>query len=594
MNLRSRVRIAAVQCNPVVGDFDGNLAQLVAAARSAVQAGADVLLTPELAMAGYPPEDLLLRPSFYRAAEAAFERLRQASLQWPGLMLVVGQAVERQGKRRNAATLVQAGVVIGEYWKRELPNYDVFDEERYFAAGDQALVVHVAGVAFGVLICEDFWKATVPAQTRAAGAQVILALNASPYHTEKQPLRLETARDYVCALGCPIVAANMVGGQDELVFDGGSFALDAAGVLCAQSPQFIQDVLLVDLAIHATAGSVPPPDTAPSNGPHPAVPLVGGVAPRIQEELFGSATLTVSGPIEPPLEADEQIYSALVLGVRDYVQKNGFPGALLGLSGGVDSALTLAIAVDALGAERVRCVMMPSRYTADISWIDAREMASRLGVRYDEIPIAGPFDAFHALLAAELEGRVASDTTEENLQARIRGTLLMALSNRHGAIVLTTGNKSEMATGYCTLYGDMAGGFAVLKDLLKTTVWRLCRWRNRATPSLVVNAIGGEVIPMRIIERAPSAELRADQTDQDSLPPYEVLDAILTLYMEQGLPAEDVVAAGFPVEAVALVTRLLRINEYKRRQAPVGVRVTHRGFGRDWRYPITSRFRESI
>jgi NAD+ synthase (glutamine-hydrolysing) len=558
MNPRSRVRIAAVQCNPVVGDFDGNLSQLLASASAANQAGADLVLTPELVLAGYPPEDLLLRPAFYRSGEMAFGRLLQASEAWPDLVLVVGQAVEREGQRHNAATIVRGGQVIAEYFKQELPNYDVFDEQRYFTPGGRACVVEVKGLRLGVLICEDFWRAEVPAQAQVDGAQVMLALNASPYHLDKQPLRLETARAHVCALGCALVAANLVGGQDELVFDGGSFALDAQGQIKAQARQFESDLLLIDI------------------------------------EQSDTGALEVSGRIEPSLSLDEQIYSALVLGVRDYIGKNGFPGALLGLSGGVDSALTLAVAVDALGASRVRAVMMPSRYTADISWIDAREMATRLGVRYDEIPIASPFEAFHALLADELVGRSASDTTEENLQARIRGTLLMALSNRHGSIVLTTGNKSEMATGYCTLYGDMAGGFAVIKDLLKTTVWRLCRWRNLHTPSLVAQAITEEVIPTRIIDRPPSAELRPDQTDQDSLPPYEVLDGILSLYMEQGCSAEEVVEAGFPPEAVSLVMRLMRINEYKRRQAPVGIRVTHRGFGRDWRYPITSRFRESI
>jgi NAD+ synthase (glutamine-hydrolysing) len=564
MNPRSRVRIAALQCNPVVGDFEGNLSQLLESTRAAHAAGADLVLTPELALAGYPPEDLLLRPAFYRSGEMAFDRLLSATQAWPDLVLVVGQAVERAGCRHNAATVVRGGQVIAEYFKQELPNYEVFDEQRYFTPGRHSCVIEVRGIQVGILICEDFWRAEVPARAREEGAELILALNASPYHLDKQPLRLETARANVCSLGCALIAANLVGGQDELVFDGGSFALDAQGTIRAQARQFATDLLLVDVVDADVAK--------------------GGRA----------SALKLSGRIEPALPLDEQVYSALVLGVRDYLGKNGFPGALLGLSGGVDSALTMAVAVDALGADRVRAVMMPSRYTADISWIDAREMAERLGVRYDEIPIAGPFEAFHDLLANELVGRSSTDTTEENLQARIRGTLLMALSNRHGSIVLTTGNKSEMATGYCTLYGDMAGGFAVIKDLLKTTVWRLCRWRNGHTPAMVANAIAGEIIPSRIIDRPPSAELRPDQTDQDSLPPYDLLDGILELYMEQGLPAEDVVAAGFPPEAVSLVVRLMRINEYKRRQAPVGIRVTHRGFGRDWRYPITSRFRESI
>jgi NAD+ synthase (glutamine-hydrolysing) len=352
---------------------------------------------------------------------------------------------------------------------------------------------------------------------------------------------MDVVRDNVCAQGLSIVLASLVGGQDELVFDGMSFALDADGALVAQARAFAEDLLLIDVADDGT----------------------------------------LSGPVEPALELEAQVYSALVLGVRDYLGKNGFPGAIIGLSGGIDSALTLAIAVDALGADKVRAVMMPSRYTADISWIDARDMAERVGVRYDEIPIARCFDAFLGTLESEFAGR-APDTTEENLQARIRGTLLMALSNKFGSIVLTTGNKSEMAVGYSTLYGDLAGGFAVIKDIAKTLVYRLCEYRNRVSP----------VIPERIITRPPSAELRPDQTDQDSLPPYDQLDGIVQMYMEDDRRIEDIVAAGYPAEAVAKVVRLMRISEYKRRQSPVGIRVTHRAFGRDWRYPITSKFRD--
>jgi NAD+ synthase (glutamine-hydrolysing) len=434
--------------------------------------------------------------------------------------------------------------VVGRYFKHDLPNTAVFDEMRYFSSADQPLVFNVKGVNFGLAICEDTWFPHVPQRARAAGAQVLLVPNGSPFHMNKQDLRYEVMRNNVCAQGLSLVYANLVGGQDELIFDGASFVLDANGALCLQMPQFVADL-----------------GTILFEGGQPVVPQ-----PYVPA---------------PALSLEAQVYQALVLGVRDYVGKNGFPGAILGMSGGVDSALTLAIAVDALGAERVRAVMMPSKYTAEISWIDSREMVQCLGVRYDEIPIADCFDAFRQTLAQEF-ANLKEDTTEENLQARIRGTILMAISNKHGAIVLTTGNKSEMAVGYCTLYGDMAGGFAVIKDIAKTLVYRLCAYRNQVSP----------VIPQRILTRPPSAELRPDQCDQDSLPPYEVLDAIMQMYMEENQPVETILAAGFKPEDVRRVTRLIQLSEYKRRQAPIGVRVTHRGFGRDWRYPISSRFSE--
>jgi NAD+ synthase (glutamine-hydrolysing) len=398
----------------------------------------------------------------------------------------------------------------------------------------------VAGVRVGVLICEDAWFDEPATAAKAAGAQVLAVLNASPFHLAKAEEREARMAERARATGLPLLFSHLAGGQDEVVFDGASFAVDAGGALRARAPSFEE-----------------------------ALPLV---------EVDGG---TVRGEMAalPSLEA--QAWSALVVGVRDYLGKNGFPGAIIGLSGGIDSALVLAIAVDALGADRVRTVMMPSPYTADISWIDAREMARRLGVQYDEIAIAPMFDAFRSSLAPQFAG-LAEDTTEENIQARIRGTLLMALSNKTGRIVLTTGNKSEMATGYCTLYGDMAGGFAVIKDVAKTLVYRLARWKN---------AQGREVIPERIITRAPSAELRPNQTDQDSLPPYDVLDAILARYMEEDQSVEQIVGAGFERTTVERVTRLIKVNEYKRRQAPVGIRITHRAFGRDWRYPITSKFR---
>jgi NAD+ synthase (glutamine-hydrolysing) len=543
------MRIAAAQLNQTVGDFRGNADRIIDAARRAAASGVRVLVTPELSLTGYPPEDLLLREAFQRRSDEALARIR-AETAGLDLHLLVGHPLtEGEGAARhryNAASLLQGGRVLGVARKRELPNYAVFDEVRYFTRAEQAFVFEVDGLRFGVAICEDFWFRAAPMALREAGAQALLVLNASPYHLRKQHLRLDAARANVSSLGLPMLAANLAGGQDELVFDGLSFALDAGGTLAAQARGFEPDLLVVDIAVDST----------------------------------GRADIA-SQPVADPEPLEAQVYAALVLGVRDYIGKNGFPGAIIGLSGGVDSALVLAVAVDAIGADKVRAVMMPSPYTAEISWVDARDMAGRLGVRYDELPIGGCFDAFRATLADEFAG-LAEDTTEENLQARIRGTLLMALSNKYGSIVLTTGNKSEMAVGYCTLYGDMAGGFAVIKDLAKTLVWRLCRWRNEQS----------EVIPERIISRPPSAELKPGQTDQDSLPPYEALDAIVGLYMEEDRSVNEIIAAGHPPDAVNRVVRLIQVNEYKRRQAPIGIRVTHRAFGRDWRYPITSKFRD--
>ncbi|MCL4744110.1 MAG: NAD+ synthase [Burkholderiaceae bacterium] len=538
------VRIAAAQINQTVGDFDGNARRIIDAAKAAAAQGAGVLVTPELSLCGYPPEDLLLRAAFYDRCDAALARLQAetASLE---LHLLVGMPVRRNGLRYNAALVLHRGSTVGEYAKHDLPNYDVFDEQRYFEPANRPLVFEALGLRFGVVICEDFWYRHAPEMARASGAQVLLALNASPFHTDKHVGRIDVARENVSLLSMPIVAANLVGGQDELVFDGLSFALDRMGAVVAQSKAFETDLLLVDVV-----------------------------------ERDGVVDLEGAGaPARMPLE--QQIYCALVVGVRDYLGKNGFPGAIVGLSGGIDSALTLAVAVDALGADRVSAVMMPSRYTAEISRVDAREMARRLGVRYDEIPITPMVEAFDRSLADEFRG-LAQDTTEENIQARVRGTLLMAISNKFGSIVLTTGNKSEMAVGYCTLYGDMAGGFAVIKDIAKTMVYRLSDYRNGVS----------EVIPRRIITRPPSAELREGQLDQDSLPSYEVLDGIMQMYMEDNRSIAEITAAGYPPEAIERVVRLIRISEYKRRQAPVGIRVTRRAFGRDWRYPITSKFRD--
>jgi NAD+ synthase (glutamine-hydrolysing) len=559
------LKLAIAQVNPVVGDLAGNARLVEQAARRAQAAGARVVLAPELCLTGYPPEDLLLRPAFMDACERTLAELAHSLSDLPGLHVIVGHPMRQPGtddrssrslsvpRRFNAASVLGEGRVLGTYCKRELPNYQVFDERRYFVSGREAglppLVFEAAGVRLGVLICEDAWFDEPAASAAQAGAQVLCVLNASPFHLDKAFEREERMAERARATGLPLLYAHQVGGQDEVVFDGASFAVDAQGRLGARAAMFEPELLLVDV--------------------EPAGAVRGPVAPV------------------PPPEA--QAWQALVTGVRDYVGKNGFPGALIGLSGGIDSALVLAVAVDALGAQRVRTVMMPSPYTADISWIDARDMAARLGVRYDEIAIAPMFEAFKSALAPQFVG-LAEDATEENIQARVRGTLLMALSNKTGAIVLTTGNKSEMATGYCTLYGDMAGGFAVIKDVAKTLVWRLARWKNEQ-PTPRADGTFGPVIPERIITRAPSAELRPDQTDQDSLPPYEVLDAILERYMERDLSIEDIVREGFAPADVERVTRLIKINEYKRRQAPVGIRITHRAFGRDWRYPITSRFR---
>ena len=555
------LKICVAQLNLVVGDLPGNSQKIVAAARSAYAEGARLVLTPELSICGYAAEDLFLRPAFIAACDDAVKAVACELVGLKDLTLVLGHPSGGDSRtrsvavqnRHNAASVLCEGAVLATYAKRELPNYQVFDERRYFTPG-QGVCVFEAGAAghkvkVGLLICEDAWFEAPARLSRQAGAEMLAVINASPFHLGKGNERELMMRERVQACGLPLVYAHLVGGQDEVVFEGHSFALSADGTVAARAPSFVEDNFFVQVT-------------------------------RVQTGL------KLAGPVLPERSTEADLWDALVLGVRDYIGKNGFPSVILGLSGGIDSALVLALAVDALGKDRVRSVMMPSPYTADISWIDARAMAERLGVRYDEISIVPEFEAFKASLALEFKGR-AEDATEENIQARIRGTLLMALSNKFGSIVLTTGNKSEMATGYCTLYGDMAGGFAVIKDLAKTTVFRLARWRNANDPYRT----GSEPIPERIITRPPSAELRPDQKDQDSLPPYEVLDAILERYMENDQSMEEIIAAGFERADVERVTRLIKINEYKRRQAPVGIRVTHRSFGKDWRYPITNRFR---
>lgn len=564
-----KTRIALAQINVTVGDFAGNIAKIVDCARAAHRDGAKLVVTPELSLSGYPPEDLLLRPAFYAASAAALADLATQLESFAGLHVIVGhphrtadsdttrdhgnanRTIERGAPpvdTYNAASLIVDGKIVGTYMKQDLPNTEVFDEKRYFASATAPFVFALDGVKYGVIICEDAWHASAAQLAKAAGAQVLLIPNGSPFHMNKEAARVDIVRARIAETGLPTVYVNLVGGQDELIFDGGSFVLDAQGVMVARMPQFAEGHAIVEFE-----------DGRP-----------------LAEEVAAAESL------------EGQVYAALVLGVRDYIGKNGFPGAIIGLSGGVDSALVLAIACDALGADRVRAVMMPSRYTAEISTSDAADMARRVGVRYDEIAIAPMMDAFRGALSREFEG-LPEDSTEENIQARIRGTLLMALSNKFGSLVLTTGNKSEMAVGYCTLYGDMAGGFAVIKDIAKTLVYRLCHYRNGA--ALFAKR---DVIPERILTRAPSAELRENQTDQDSLPPYDVLDAIMRMYMEEDRSLAQIVAAGYAREDVARVTRLIKLNEYKRRQAPIGIRVTHRAFGRDWRYPITSRFTEPI
>ena len=559
------MKIAIAQINCILGDIAGNAARILEATRRAQAMGADVVITPELSLCGYPPEDLLLRDDFVAACETA---LRQLAARIRHVAVVVGHPRGRRGHLYNAASVLRDGRIVATYAKRDLPNYTVFDEERYFEPGYDPCVFDVAGVRVGVNICEDVWgpqgprtarpvgavggddpvaapggQADAPRSARAAGAEVLLVLNASPYHVHKLATRYDIVGTRARETGMPIVFCNLVGGQDELVFDGASFVVDTTGTVTHQFAAFEEALAVVEIV--------------------DGRPIGIGIVPQ------------------QSLEAD--VYRALCLGVHDYVGKNGFPGTLLGLSGGIDSALVVCIAADALGPDKVRAVMMPSQYTAGMSLDDAELLAANLGVRYTVLPIKPVFDRFLETLSDEFAGR-DSDTTEENLQSRIRGTLLMALSNKYGSIVLTTGNKSEMATGYATLYGDMAGGFAVLKDISKTLVYRLCRYRNSL----------GAVIPERIITRPPSAELKPGQVDQDSLPPYEVLDAIMELYVERDVGPVEIMRLGFARADVERVVKLLTLSEYKRRQSPVGVRITPRGFGKDWRYPITNRYRDKF
>ncbi len=530
---------ALAQINPLVGDIPGNTQLIIQAAeRSKNELGAQVVVFPELTLTGYPPEDLLLRPSLKPRIERALEVLKTHS---QGIALVVGYPKQTPTGLMNMAAIIYNGRLLVEYAKQHLPNYQVFDEKRYFVEGQNIACAEIEGIKVALTVCEDIWHDGPAEQAKKAGADVIFNLNASPFHVNKQSEREQLIAERAVQAGIPIVYVNQVGGQDELVFDGGSMVVNSCGTLVHRAPLFAASLTAVSAQL-GTAGL-----------------------------RFNTAELANSPAYLP------SVYQALVTGVRDYVNKNRFKGVVLGLSGGIDSALTLAIAVDALGAERVEAVMMPFKYTSVLSQNDAAEQASRMGVQYRSISIEPIFNAFSAALAEEFEG-LAADTTEENLQARSRGVVLMAISNKKGSLVLTTGNKSELAVGYCTLYGDMAGGFDVLKDVSKMRVFELSKYRNTVSP----------VIPQSVITRPPSAELAPDQVDEDSLPPYEQLDEILRLYIEQDYSAEAVVAAGFDQEAVHRILRLVDINEYKRRQAAIGPRITPRGFGRDRRYPMTN------
>lgn len=533
----SALRIAFAQADFLVGDIPGNMSRVLELGRQARdELQADIVLFPELCLVGYPPEDLLLRPSLERRIAQALGRLAELS----GIDVVLGYPGRRGGLLQNLAGVYRNGQCIAEYAKHELPNYQVFDEKRYFSPGSAAAVFECKGQSLALTICEDIWHAGPAAAAKAAGARLLLNLNASPFHRGKSLERRTVVAARVSETGLPVAYLNLVGAQDELVFDGDSFAMNADGSLAVELPRFAESLALVEFA----AGKFLP--AARSAG----------------------------------LSDVAEVYQALVLGVRDYVEKSRFKGVVLGLSGGIDSALTLAIAVDAIGADRVQAVMMPYRYTAQMSLDDAEEEARILGVKYSVLPIEPMVTAFTEVLAPEFQG-LGRDKTEENLQARSRGVLLMAISNKKGYLVLTTGNKSEMAVGYATLYGDMAGGFDVLKDVPKTLVFRLSEYRNTL----------GAVIPQRVIDRPPSAELAPDQKDEDSLPPYPVLDEILRRYVEEDESAEAIITAGFSREEVERVIRMVDGNEYKRRQAAIGPRITRRGFGKDRRYPIVNGWR---
>jgi len=535
----TEITIALAQVNPLVGDIPHNTALAIELIRRALDSDrADLVLFPELMLTGYPPEDLLLRPSLNGRIEAALAELAPHTHE---ITVIVGYPRHNNGVLMNMAGVFQGGKLVAEYAKQYLPNYKVFDEKRYFGHGQSPCLIDIKGLKMAITICEDIWHPQPMIQAREAGADLMLNINASPFHRHKQQERQTVLAERALEGNMPVVYLNNVGGQDELVFDGGSMVVTADGKLAMQTPRFEEDVYIT----------------------------------KLRKDDDGIRV--VEGPMEPTLELLPSVYKALVTGIRDYINKNGFKGVVLGLSGGIDSALTLAVAVDALGPERVEAVMMPFRYTSQLSKNDAEEEAKLLGVNYQSISIEPIYETVLAQLSNEFEG-LPVDKTEENIQARVRGVLLMAISNKKGFMVITTGNKSEVAVGYCTLYGDMVGGFNVLKDVPKTLVFELARYRNSLS----------RVIPESVITRPPSAELAPDQKDEDSLPPYPVLDKILEMYIEEDQSADAIIAAGFTSEDVYHVIRLVDINEYKRRQAAIGVRITRRGFGRDRRYPVTN------
>jgi NAD+ synthase (glutamine-hydrolysing) len=539
------MKLVMAQLNLLVGDIDANTDRVIANARRAVdEFQADVIVFPELTLTGYPPEDLLFRPSLKLRIDRALQRILLSELD---ITMIIGFPEGVADKLYNSLAVIRGGQILASYRKQRLPSYEVFDEHRYFTEGDQVCVQSISGCRTAFTICEDMWEAEPARQAKQAGAELLININASPYHLNKLRDRQQLLKQRSSDAGCAIVYVNLVGGQDELVFDGGSMVVDQQGQCRYLAPSYEEGLYAVALNCEAGGGCVVEPQS-----------------------------------IAAPQSLEAQVYAALVLGVRDYVNKNGFPGVVLGLSGGIDSALTLAVAVDALGKDRVEAVMMPFEYTSRLSLDAAAQQANTQGVSYKVIAINEIYGAFMNALAEEFAGYDA-DVSEQNIQARARGVLLMAISNKKGSLVLTTGNKSEIAVGYSTLYGDMAGGFDVLKDVSKTLVYRLARYRNEAYGEQAV-----EVIPNAVIDRPPSAELAPGQLDQDSLPAYDVLDQILELYVEQDCSAMDIIEKGFDQEQVRRVLRLVDLNEYKRRQSPIGVRLTRRGFGRDRRYPITN------
>ena len=540
------------QINPTVGDIDGNVGRILAGREEAARLGADLAVFPELVVSGYPPEDLVLKPIFQDRVSAAIDELAKATADG-GPAMLVGTPWRSGGKLYNAALLLDGGEVAAERLKHNLPNYGVFDEMRVFAAGPPPGPVSFRGVRLGIMICEDMWTEEVAEGLDESGAEIFVVVNGSPFDSGKTDVRLNLAVARVTESGLPLIYVNQVGGQDELVFDGASFALNADRTLVAQAPSF---------RTHTTLTSW---------------------------RREGESWRAEAGEIAPASNGLDSVYRAMMLGLADYVGKNNFPGVILGLSGGIDSALSAAVAADAIGPERVRTVMMPSPYTSDESLEDAAEFADLVGLRCDTIDIEPAMEAFAGMLEEQFDD-LPADATEENIQARARGLTLMALSNKFGHMVLSTGNKSEMSVGYATLYGDMCGGYSVLKDIYKTDVFALAKWRNQMHPP---GALGpaGRVIPERIIEKPPSAELKPDQTDQDTLPPYDELDDILKCLIEEDLGIDEIVARGHSQETVQRIWRMLDLAEYKRRQAPPGVKITARAFGRDRRYPITNAFK---